>query len=97
MQTGSGFIRSEKKTTLWADCGIGISMALESTEIEDRPPLIILLTRDEEGNMTGAAKIDPVKLKLLDADYMINADNNFSDQICIGSGGWLSMKMEWKY
>lgn len=86
-----------KKTTLWADCGIGISMALESTEIEDRPPLIILLTRDEEGDMTGAAKIDPVKLKLLDADYMINADNNFSDQICIGSGGWLSMKMEWKY
>lgn len=88
-----------KTTTLWADCGIGIAGALQIAEIENRPPLVIILTRDEEGDMTWAFKIDPKKLWISSSNiqYLINLDNNYEDQILIGSWGGLSMKMDGHY
>lgn len=88
-----------KTTTLWADCGIGIAGALQLAEVENRPPLVIILTRDEEGDMTWAFHINPEKLGIWsdDIQYLVNLDNNYEDQILIGSWGGLSMKMDGHY
>lgn len=92
------YIQSKnQKTTLWADCGIMIAMALSLAEAQERPPLILLITRKEETTMEWAKGLDPIALGLTDSQYIINLDNNISSQICVGAGGGISMEVTGKY
>jgi dipeptidase D len=61
-------------TTLGADNGIAVAMALALLDSDDikHPPLEIFLTVDEEVGMTGAAVVDP---SLFSAKRLINLDS----------------------
>lgn len=87
----------DAKTTLWADCGIMIAMALALAESKEHPPLALILTRQEETTMEWAKWLDPEALEIVDAEYIINLDNNISNQICVGAGGGVSLEVTGKY
>ena len=75
-----------KGTTLGADDGIGISMALAaltSPELK-HPRLEALFTVDEETGLTGANKL---RDGLLQGKRLINLDNEDDGHICIGCAG----------
>lgn len=75
------------ETTLGADNGIGVSLALAaatSPELDDCPPLELLFTVDEEVGLTGAAKVDADFLK---AKYLINLDSEDENEIFISCAG----------
>lgn len=68
-------------TTLGADDGIGIAEILYilNSGLIKHGPIRAIFTVSEETDMYGAANIDE---KYLDADYMINIDNEDEGQIC---------------
>lgn len=74
------------KTTLGADDGIGVALAM--TVLEDKthghPAVEVALTTMEEVDFSGAEAFDfPIK-----ADFLINLDGSYSNQIlCACSGG----------
>lgn len=85
MYVEDGYVRA-KDTTLGADNGIAVAMALtllNSKEIP-HPPLEVLFTIDEEVGMTGALNID---LSLLDGTMLINLDSEEEDQLIAGCAG----------
>lgn len=73
-------------TTLGADNGIGVSLAMAACEglYADHPPLELLLTADEETGMTGAMGLDA---SLLQARRMINLDAEEEGTLYIGCAG----------
>lgn len=73
-------------TTLGADDGIGISMALAilTNPNLQHPAIEALFTTDEETGMSGAKRL---KKGLLHGKRVINLDNEDDGQICIGSAG----------
>lgn len=75
-----------KGTTLGADNGIGIAMALAALTNPDlkHPMLEALITVDEETGLTGA---DQLKDGLLQGKRLINLDNEDDGCICIGCAG----------
>lgn len=86
-----------KGTTLGADNGIGISMALAAiTDKELQHPAIeCLFTVDEETGLTGAMKLQDGMLK---AKRLINLDSEDDGQIFIGCAGGIDTlaKMHYK-
>ena len=77
-----------KGTTLGADNGLGLAMAmavLESTDIK-HGPIELLCTVDEETGMTGAMALKP---GLLDGDILINLDSETEGELYIGCAGGL--------
>lgn len=86
-----------KGTTLGADDGIGISMALAAiTDPELRHPAIeCLFTVDEETGLTGAMKLQDGMLK---SKRLINLDSEDDGQIFIGCAGGIDTlaKMHYK-
>ncbi|NWF94768.1 MAG: beta-Ala-His dipeptidase [Candidatus Thorarchaeota archaeon] len=77
-------------TTLGADNGIGVALAL-GLLVDDDPglahgPLEILLTVDEETGLTGAFGLD-VKAMSLQSKYLINIDSEELGLLTIGSAG----------
>ncbi len=83
-------------TTLGADNGIGVALAMaifESKDIE-HPPLEALFTVDEETGMTGAFGIKP---GVLDGDILINIDSEDEGAICIGCAGGTNANIEFLY
>ncbi|MHA1617944.1 MAG: peptidase dimerization domain-containing protein, partial [Promethearchaeota archaeon] len=86
-------------TSLGADNGIGVSLAL-STLIETDPsfshgPLEILITVDEETGLTGAFELDIAKISIK-SRLMLNLDSEELGNITIGSAGGGDSKMEKK-
>jgi len=81
-----GWIRSHG-TTLGADNGVGLAMAMAAAE-EDSPhgPLLILATMDEETGLTGATNLD-AGLFLPTDRFLINLDTEDVGEIYVSCAG----------
>jgi len=75
-----------ENTTLGADNGIGVAMALAALEDEtlSHPPLEVLLTIDEEAGMSGA---NGLEAGLLKATRMLNLDTEEWGEFYLGCAG----------
>ncbi len=85
MRVEGDWVRAED-TTLGADNGIGVAMALAvgvDPEIE-HGPIEVLLTVDEETGLTGAAGVQPGFFR---AERMVNLDSEEDDGIFVGCAG----------
>lgn len=85
MYVEDGYVKA-KDTTLGADNGIAVAMALavlDSSEIP-HPPLEVVFTIDEEVGMTGAMNID---LSPLEGTMLINLDSEEEDVLTAGCAG----------
>lgn len=78
-----GWIRANG-TTLGADNGIGMALALASVEFASHPPLELLFTADEEQGMSGALGLDT---RILTGKKVINLDSEDEGEICVSSAG----------
>ncbi len=85
-----------KGTTLGADDGIGIAlaMAILTDKSIKHGPVECLFTRDEETGMTGANGIQP---GFMTGKYLINLDSEDEGQIFIGCAGGINTDIEFKY
>lgn len=87
------------ETTLGADNGIAVAMALAILESEDieHPPLEVLITSNEESGMTGASNLDGSILK---GQMLLNLDSETEGVACIACAGGrrdvLTFKKEFK-
>jgi dipeptidase D len=81
----NGWLRAEN-TTLGADNGIGVALALAALEDEAliHPPLEIVLTVDEEAGMSGAHGLAP---GILRATRMLNLDTEEWGEFYLGCAG----------
>ncbi|MBF7682908.1 aminoacyl-histidine dipeptidase [Acinetobacter sp. B5B] len=75
-----------KNTTLGADNGIGVALALAVLESDDleHGPIEVLLTVDEEAGMSGARGIDPALLK---GQWLFNMDTEEWGELYLGCAG----------
>ena len=79
-------------TSLGGDDGIGVATCfaiLENSELQ-HGPLEVLITRDEEIGLIGAANLEAGVLK---AKYMINVDSEEQNAVCIGCAGSFTLEM----
>lgn len=85
-------IISANGTTLGADDGIGVSLAMAALESDgfSHPPLEILLTAEEESSFHGAESIDG---KLFKGNKLINLDFSEDNKIVVGSCGGTGIKV----
>lgn len=77
-----------KGTTLGADNGVGVAMALSVLQSDDlkHGPVEVLVTVDEETGMTGARALRP---GILHGDILINLDSETEGELYIGCAGGL--------
>ena len=77
-----------KGTTLGADNGLGVAMAMAVLESSDlkHGPIELLVTVDEETGMTGANALKP---GLLQGDILINLDSETEGELYVGCAGGL--------
>ena len=77
-----------KGTTLGADNGLGVALAMAVAESPDvkHGPIEILVTYDEETGMTGANLLKPGLLK---GDILINLDSETEGELYVGCAGGL--------
>ena len=82
-------------TTLGADNGIGVAMAMAAATLPDvkHGPLEILCTADEEMGMTGAKALDPEFIK---GRRMLNLDSEEDDAVYIGCAGGMDTTLTWE-
>ncbi|MBR2674254.1 MAG: beta-Ala-His dipeptidase [Mogibacterium sp.] len=82
---------SAKDTTLGADNGIGVALAMSILEAEDikHPPLEAVFTVCEETDFSGAAAVD---MSLLKASRMINLDHACEREVLVGSCGGVGVE-----
>lgn len=85
-----------KGTTLGADDGLGVAMAM--SVLEDKSlkhgPIEVLVTYDEETGMTGA---DALKPGILHGDILLNLDSEDELELCIGCAGGLDALADFSY
>lgn len=85
-----------KGTTLGADDGIGVSLALAA--LEDKTlkhgPIEVLITYDEETGMTGAENLKPGELE---GDILLNLDSEAEGELYIGCAGGLDGMADFPY
>ncbi|MCB9851930.1 MAG: aminoacyl-histidine dipeptidase [Phycisphaerales bacterium] len=83
-------------TTLGADNGMGVAMALAAASSKNvvHGPLEILLTCDEEAGMTGAKALKPDSFK---GRRLINLDAEEDDFLYIGCAGGCDSNLTWSY
>lgn len=79
----NGFLKA-KGTTLGADNGIGIALAFYCATFENRPPLEIVLTVDEEQGMSGAAAL---KKGFFKSRRLLNLDSEEEGVFTTGAAG----------
>lgn len=85
-----------KGTTLGADNGLGVAMALsvlESPEIK-HGPVEVLVTYDEETGMTGAQAL---KSGVLNGEILINLDSETEGELYVGCAGGLDATASARY
>ena len=77
-----------KGTTLGADNGLGLAMAMAVLESSDlkHGPVELLCTIDEETGMTGAMALKP---GVLNGDILINLDSETEGELYVGCAGGL--------
>ena len=73
-------------TTLGADNGVGIALALSAADQPNCPPLELLFTVDEEVSMLGAKNMQP---NFFHGKYLINLDSEDDQVFTIGCAGSL--------
>ncbi len=85
-----------KGTTLGADNGLGVAMAMAVAESKDLPhgPLEVLVTYDEETGMTGANALKPGSLK---GEILINLDSETEGELYVGCAGGLDTEGSGRY
>ena len=85
-----------KGTTLGADDGIGVAlaMAILTDDSIKHGPIECLFTRDEETGLTGAFAIEP---GFMTGKYLINLDSEDEGEIFIGCAGGVNTDIEFKY
>lgn len=90
---GEQIVRADG-TTLGADNGIGVALALAAATSPEvvHGPLEILLTIDEEAGMTGAQALTPDSFK---GRRMLNLDSEEDDSIYIGCAGGCDSNLSW--
>ncbi len=85
-----------KGTTLGADNGIGVALAL--SVLQDKTlkhgPLEALITYDEETGMTGANALKPNVLK---GDILLNLDSEEEGELCTGCAGGIDGSADFAY
>lgn len=80
------FLRTDGRSSLGADCGIGLAAALYAVEHFPHGPLRLIFTADEERGLAGALKLDKNCLDSVDA--LINLDGfHFGTVFCSSAGG----------
>lgn len=79
-------------TSLGGDDGVGVAMCFAMLEDENlkHGPLEVLITRDEEIGLIGAAALEAGVLK---AKYMINVDSEAENSVCVGCSGSFTLEM----
>lgn len=79
-------------TTLGADNGIGVALALAALEADDlvHPPLEVLLTVDEEAGMGG---VRGVAAGSLHGKWLLNLDTEEWGKVYVGCAGGLDVKV----
>lgn len=84
------------ETTLGADNGIGVSMALAvlSDDTLEHGPLEALFTIDEEVGMVGAFALEAGFSK---ADIMLNLDSELVDELYVGCAGGVDINVRLEY
>jgi dipeptidase D len=94
-QTGEQVVRGDG-TTLGADNGIGLAMALAAATSPDvkHGPLEILCTIDEEMGMTGAGALEP---GFFHGQRLINLDSEDDHVIYIGCAGGGDATLTWEF
>lgn len=85
-----------KGTTLGADNGLGVAVAMSVLESKDlkHGPVEVLVTVDEETGMTGARALEPGILK---GDILINLDSETEGELYVGCAGGLDITAELPY
>jgi len=94
-QTGEQFVRADG-TTLGADNGIGLAMALAAASEPHvkHGPLELLFTVDEEAGMSGAKVLQP---DFFNGKRMLNLDAEEDDVIYIGCAGGCDVTLTWEF
>lgn len=82
-----------RDTTLGADNGIGVALALAALEDPDllHPPLEVLLTVDEEAGMGGARRLQPGSLT---GRALINLDTEEWGEFYLGCAGGMDVEVQ---
>ncbi|MBQ0081286.1 MAG: aminoacyl-histidine dipeptidase [Alistipes sp.] len=90
-----GWVKAEG-TTLGADDGIGIALALAVLTSQDvkHGPLEALFTVDEETGLTGAFALGK---DMIHGKYLINLDSEDEGEICIGCAGGIDTVATMEY
>jgi dipeptidase D len=83
-------------TTLGADNGMGVSLALAAATADNvaHGPLELLFTTDEEAGMTGAKALVPDSFK---GRRLINLDSEEDDCLYIGCAGGCDTNLNWRF
>jgi len=83
-------------TTLGADNGLGVAMAMAVAvdKTVKHGPIDVLVTYDEETGMSGAEALKP---GVLQGDILINLDSEDEKELCIGCAGGLDAIADFKY
>jgi len=90
-----GDLLKGRKVNLGADdgSGVGMSLALASSGVP-HGPLRVLITTNEDYDMSGAQNLSA---DVLDADYLINIDNEWLGDIAIGCYGGFTKELTKAY
>lgn len=85
-----------KGTTLGADDGIGVALAMSVMEDKtlEHGPVEVLISYDEETGMTGAEKLRPGVFK---GDILLNLDSEDEGELCIGCAGGLDAVADFSF
>ncbi len=84
------------QTTLGADNGIGMAVAMSVLESKDlkHGEIVALFTSDEETGMYGAFGLEPGWVK---GDILLNLDSEQEGELYIGCAGGLDATITWQY
>jgi len=93
--SGEKIVRADG-TTLGADNGIGVALALAAATSPDvtHGPLELLFTIDEEDGMTGAKALTPESFR---GRRMLNLDSEEDDALYIGCAGGCDTNVSWTF